>query len=159
MRFSVSLDKLAKILTVIILLLFSFSIYSSLYLYFVEQNVLLLLAAIILAIVFIVIYSFRPIRYTILNGNLTIHRLFNNVEVVKSEIKSVGSINKKKVDYAIRIFGVGGLFGYFGKFSNKKQGVMTWYCTRRDKLVLIITENEKIILSPDDPEAFVTALS
>lgn len=62
------------------------------------------------------------------------------------------------MDNTIRIFEVGGLFGYFGKFSNKKNGVMTWYCTRRNKLVMVTTENEKIILSPDGSEAFIAVL-
>ncbi len=65
-------------------------------------------------------------------------------------------VDKDKMGWAIRIFGVGGLFGYFGKFANKEMGNMTWYATRRDKTVLVTTTgNKKIIVTPDEPEAFV----
>jgi len=61
-----------------------------------------------------------------------------------------------KLTYSVRTFGVGGLFGYFGKFWNKEYGNMTWYATRRDKAIMIITkENKKIILTPDEVEKFI----
>lgn len=65
-------------------------------------------------------------------------------------------LEKDALYWSIRTFGVGGLFGYFGKFANAKLGNMTWYATRRDKTVLIKTAgNKKIILTPDDPNQFV----
>ena len=85
-HFSTSLYKLAKTLTVIIALLFSFAIYSSVYLNIAERKVLLLITAVFLVIVFVVVYSFKPIRSTITNDKLIIRRLFENVEFSKSEI-------------------------------------------------------------------------
>ena len=58
-----------------------------------------------------------------------------------------------------RTFGVGGLYGYYGKFYNRTFGSMTWYATRRDKLVLVKFQNKKkIILTPDEPVALIAAL-
>ena len=58
------------------------------------------------------------------------------------------------------MFGVGGLFGYYGNFVNSTLGSMTWYATRRDKAVLITTlENKKIIVTPDSPEEFVASFN
>jgi hypothetical protein len=35
-------------------------------------------------------------------------------------------------------------------------GSMTWYTTRRDRTVLVVTNDEKkIILSPDDPKKLI----
>ncbi len=61
--------------------------------------------------------------------------------------------------WTIRTFGVGGLFGYYGEFVNWKLGNMTWYATRRDKTVLIETvDDKKLIVTPDEPEAFIKQL-
>ncbi|MBS4044542.1 MAG: hypothetical protein KGZ59_12085 [Chitinophagaceae bacterium] len=80
----------------------------------------------------------------------------NDIKLLKSEIISVGQLEKEKLKGTIRTFGVGGLFGYFGKFYNNKIGVMTLYATRRSNYVLIKTSaNKKIILTPDNPEDFV----
>jgi hypothetical protein len=65
-------------------------------------------------------------------------------------------LDKEKIGWAIRTFGVGGLFGYYGKFANTKLGSMTWYATRKDRAILVRTiDNKKIILTPDEPEKFV----
>ena len=69
----------------------------------------------------------------------------------------MNNLTKKKLSWAVRIFGVSGLFGYWGKFSNTKLGSMTWYSTRRNNAVLITTiYNKKIVLTPNEPEKFVT---
>jgi Bacterial PH domain len=109
-----------------------------------------------LVLIFSVTFAFRPIDYKITDAQLIIHRLIKDVVIEKSNIISVSVLDEKKVEWSIRTFGVGGYYGYFGKFANSKMGSMTWYATRKDKTVLIITaDDEKIILTPDDPEAFV----
>ncbi len=106
--------------------------------------------------VFIITYSFRPINYTITENQLIIHRLIKDVVIEKSAIKRVSVLDEKKIEWSIRTFGVGGYYGFFGKFANTQMGNMTWYATRKDHTVLVVTtENEKIILTPDEPETFV----
>lgn len=106
--------------------------------------------------VFAITYSFRPINYIITENQLIIHRLFKDVVIEKTAIKSVIVLDEKKLAWSIRTFGVGGYYGFFGKFANTEMGNMTWYATRKDNTVLVLTaENEKIILTPDEPEAFV----
>jgi hypothetical protein len=56
-------------------------------------------------------------------------------------------ISKEQMGFAIRTFGVGGLFGYFGYFSSKNQGSMLWYATQREKFVMIHLEGNKIVLT------------
>ena len=36
---------------------------------------------------------------------------------------------------------------------------MTWFLTRKDTLVMIVTEKQKFVLSPDDRELFITKAS
>jgi hypothetical protein len=51
----------------------------------------------------------------------------------------------------IRTFGVGGLFGYFGKFHTPGIGHSTFYATQRKNKILIVTSNDKkIVITPDD---------
>jgi hypothetical protein len=74
----------------------------------------------------------------------------------RSQIKNILKIENGKLSWSIRTFGVGGLFGYFGKFWSNEFGNMTWYATRRDKAIMIITkENKKIVLTPDEVEKFI----
>lgn len=74
----------------------------------------------------------------------------------RADIKSVELIEKATLSGTIRTFGVGGLFGWYGKFANSQLGNMTWYLTRRDKPVLILKkDSKKILISPDQAEAFV----
>jgi hypothetical protein len=82
------------------------------------------------------------------------------VHIDRNQIKSVELLDKEQLAWVFRTFGVGGLFGYYGKFANTKLGSMTWYATRRNKTVLIETlDNKKIILTPDEPEKFVAHLN
>jgi hypothetical protein len=75
------------------------------------------------------------------------------------DIKSIELLDKESLKGTIRTFGVGGLFGYWGKFSNNKIGVMTWYATKRENAVLITTfSNKKVLLTPDNPELFVSVI-
>jgi hypothetical protein len=66
-------------------------------------------------------------------------------------------LDKETLSWSVRVFGVGGFFGYFGKFANTKLGTMIWYATPKDNIVLVeMLNNKKIILTPDEPEKFVT---
>ena len=72
-------------------------------------------------------------------------------------MKTVSIVGKKDMPRSIRVFGVGGLFGYFGLFRNSRYGTMIWYATRRDQFVVIERSNGRtIVLTPDDPNSFVS---
>ncbi len=109
-----------------------------------------------LLVIYFIAFAFRPIKYSLTNDNLIIHRLFSKVKIERSKIKSVVLLDKEKLSWSVRVFGVGGFFGYYGKFANTKLGTMTWYATRKDCIVLVeMLNNKKIILTPDEPEKFV----
>jgi hypothetical protein len=58
----------------------------------------------------------------------------------------------------IRLFGNGGLFGYYGLFRTSKLGKCSWYVTNRDNAVVLITSAKTVILSPDDVNGFVATI-
>ncbi|MFN3795707.1 MAG: PH domain-containing protein [Chitinophagaceae bacterium] len=113
----------------------------------------------ILPVLYIITFVFRPIHYKLSGDKLIIHRLSSDVAIDRNTIKQVQQIEPERLKKSVRIFGVGGLFGYYGRYANHTLGSMTWYATRKNKTVLIITNtNEKIVLTPDEPEAFVERL-
>ncbi len=66
----------------------------------------------------------------------------------------------QNLNASVRLFGVGGLFGYYGKYANHVLGRTTWYATRRDTPVLLETmDDKKYILTPNDPNGFARALA
>ena len=112
---------------------------------------------ILLSLIYFGTFSFRPISYKLTDDKLIIDRPLFDIKIKRTEIKNVEQLDKGKLSWAMRIFGVGGLFGYSGKFINTKLGSMTWYATRRNNAVLVTTiYNKKIVLTPNEPEKFVT---
>jgi hypothetical protein len=145
--YKASLDKTAIIITNIITLIFGALIVFN----------FLLSLAIILLLIYLICLLLKPINYQITEKELIIHRLIKNVHIKRSEIESLEVLEKSALSGSIRIFGVGGLFGWYGRFANKQLGTMTWYVTRRDKPILILTKsNKSIIISPDEVETFVS---
>lgn len=156
MIYKTSLDKFAKAVTIGVTLLFATIIVIQYSTIRVSGGILPILTTMALLVIYLVAFAWRPINYEVTTDNLTIYRLISNVKIELSHIKSVELVDKEKTGKSIRIFGVGGLFGYYGKFANHEMGNMTWYATRRDKTVLVKTvDNKQIILTPDEPAKFV----
>lgn len=109
----------------------------------------------ILIIVTIICFILKPSHYILEEDAIIIHRKFNDVKILHSDILKVELVPAEKLKWSIRTFGVGGLFGYFGKFYNRNIGSMTWYATQRENFVLIKTSKNNIIITPDDAENFV----
>ena len=160
MTYKTSLDRVAKVTTIAITILFAAIIVAQIFLINAEVKVAPISTTLIVLSVYFGIFSFRPINYTVTEHELIIHRPIADIKIKRSEIKSVESLDKAKLAWSWRIFGVGGLFGYWGKFTNTKLGTMTWYSTRRNEGVLITTTyNKKIVLTPDDTQGFAEAFN
>ena len=59
---------------------------------------------------------------------------------------------------SIRLFGNGGVFCFIGYYRNAILGNYRAYVTDYAKSVILEFGGRKILVSPDDPEAFVEAL-
>ena len=160
MTYNTSLDNLAKGITIGVTILFvailigQFSIIND------TGWAVPIITTVTLFLIYFISFAFSPINYEVSAQHLSIHRLLIDVNIDRNQIKSVALLDKEKLGWVFRTFGVGGLFGYYGKFANTKLGSMTWYATRRDKTVLIETlDKKKIILTPDEPEKFVAHLA
>jgi hypothetical protein len=160
MIFRTSMDKLTKGITIGFTILF-FATNLAVFSFNLEENLLsssLLLIG--LTFMYSLVYIYRPIKYQLTDSFLIIHRNISDVRIERDRIKNIEQIHKDELRYAIRVFGVGGVFGYYGKFRTSKKGMMTWYATRRDRFVLVETvEGKKIILTPDEPEKMIIELN
>jgi hypothetical protein len=100
-------------------------------------------------IIFVFLYSIN--YYRIENNTLFIHRRLNVVTVPFAEIKTVRAVADADMGLVFRTFGVGGLFGYLGKFSSSKLGSLTYYATQNKNRVFIELHNgKKLLITPDD---------
>jgi|SRR5438093_6528663 len=55
----------------------------------------------------------------------------------------------------LRMFGVGGLFGYCGRFKNARLGSFVAFVTDKQKLVVLRFSTKTLVVSPDLPADFV----
>ena len=98
-------------------------------------------------------YGFIPKRIAISSDQILIKNIFGSIVINIMEIESFGKIEKLGLN--IRTFGVGGLFGYFGRFN----GGDLWYVTNTHKKVKIILKSGKIyMISPENPDDFVNEI-
>src|SRR4051794_22853760 len=160
MVFKTSLDKTAKVITILITLLFAVIIGAQFVIVYDSGYYRPLIISVILLLLYCLAFVFHPTAYKVTKDSLIICRPIKNLQIKKIGIRNVAAIDEKEISNAIRTFGVGGVFGYYGCFANYHLGSMTWYATRKDKAVLITTnDNKKIVLTPNEPESFVAAFN
>lgn len=112
-----------------------------------ENNEILSLTSIFLFITYFIAWMLHPTSYEITNENLVIHR---PVRAIKISLASIKNIERTEPGYSMRLFGSGGLFGYYGLFSSNKLGRHHRYTGNNKNLVLISTEKKKYLLSIHD---------
>jgi len=54
--------------------------------------------------------------------------------------------------------GFGGFSGHFGQHTDPELVRSRFYATRKDRNVLVESEDERIVISPDHPDRFVEEL-
>jgi len=159
MKYKASLDNLAKIITVGVTIVFAVVISKQMIAIKEEPAVTSFLITGGFVLIYIWTLLFRPLNYQVTDKYLIIHRPLKDIHINRNVITNVERMDDATLQKSVRTIGVGGLFGYFGKYANRKNGSMTWYATRRSRAVLICTnDNKKMVLTPDLPEAFITAL-
>ncbi|MHA4741782.1 PH domain-containing protein [Dyadobacter sp. MSC1_007] len=156
MIYKASWDKSVKIITIGVTILFLAIL--SMPLVKKDENLVgqFFLGAMII-LTYVGVYLFRPVNYKLTSDKLIVHRPFSDVSIDRSLIESVSLLEKGALKFTIRTFGVGGLFGNYGRFYNTHFGKMIWYATRMDRAVLVKTiDGKKIVVTPDDANGFVS---
>lgn len=157
-RFTATMDSVAKTISyaVIVVILIPFYTIGNMYVHTHQKELFIVPIAVVL--VLLLAYLYRPQAYALDEANLHIIRTIKPIAIPLKEIRGIAPITSKEMGFGIRAFGSGGFFGYFGKYIFKKQGYAWMYVTDRSKMMLITLANEQqIIISPDDTEAFMKA--
>lgn len=160
-RFAVApLDQTAKIVTLGVGMLFLL-ILATIWLVpdVSDAGVARIYPTIVLLVIVVVCYGLKPSAYLITDKKLLIKRpLWSDAEFSLKSLSSAEKTERISTEGLWRTFGNGGLFGYYGYFRNRELGAMTWYLTRRTQLILLKIGSEHVLISPADPDAFLSAL-
>lgn len=107
-----------------------------------------------MSIIILIIYLFYSVKYYIVtNDKIILVRPWRkyNKEYAFLNIKNVRTASKEDMKGSVRLNAVGGLFGYYGLFSNNKLGDYTMYANNGNHCIIITLKDKKIlVLSPDD---------
>ncbi|MES1258649.1 MAG: PH domain-containing protein [Acidobacteriota bacterium] len=103
-------------------------------------------------------WAYSPRGYLLAGPHLIVRRLAGNVKIPMADLREVRPAREEDLRGAIRLWGSGGMFGYYGLFSTSRLGNCTWYVTDRSKVVLVLTDTKTFALSPDDTGSFVAAV-
>ena len=110
------------------------------------------------AAVVILSYAYSPRGYAIVDRSIAVKRLIGNVRIPLDGVREVRTVAADDLRGCIRLWGSGGMFGYYGIFRTSKLGRSTWYVTNRSNAVVVITDAKTALFSPDDVDGFITAL-
>jgi hypothetical protein len=157
MEYKASKGMMVKLITIGIFILFAYIGYRSvlgllhsggrLTPILIHTGILVFLTGIIVAC-----YLFAPRGYSIEGNQLIVRRPFSNKVIPIDSIEEIRQVDKNELRGMIRTFGVGGLFGNYGKFYAPSLGNFTMYGTQRQNYVLIVTRQKKMVITPDDLE-------
>ena len=155
MDFKASKDMTVKIITIGVFLLFAFISYKSIIGIIHSSGRLtpiLIHSSVLLFMVGILLFSYlyAPKEYSVDKHSLVIHRPVSNKIIPIDSIIEIRQVDKSELKGTIRTFGVGGLFGNYGKFYTPALGNLTFYATQNKNYVLITMNKKKILLTPDD---------
>lgn len=160
-RFPCSLDKFSKIISAY-LILFGVALMTT-PVFIAEpgsdySNMVLMAVGGLLLVSTLVSYLLSPAAYVLCEEGLIIERRWKSKLIPVEDILQIRLPVEKELQWPVRTFGNGGLFGYTGRYYTKHIGSMRWFCTRRDRQVIIEQKSAlPVVISPDEPARFVWA--
>jgi hypothetical protein len=102
-------------------------------------------------------WALSPRSLEIEGGELRIlRRAWKAAAFPLSRVDGVTVLPEGSLRGAVRTFGNGGVFGYYGWYY--KKGAFRLYATRTDRLVQVGIDGKRIVVSPDEPQRFVDGL-
>jgi Bacterial PH domain len=103
-------------------------------------------------------FAYSPREYVVSNSSITVKRLVGDVFIPLEGMREARAITKDDLRGCIRLWGSGGLFGYYGLFRTRALGICSWYVTNRSQAVVMRTAAKTVLFSPDDKDGFLLAL-
>ena len=148
MPFSASYDRLTRFMSAFLCLAFLVLI--------IATHSLAL--AILSLLIILVAYAYSPRGYVLEGRSIVVRRLVGQVRIALDDLREVRRVTANDLRGCLRLWGSGGLFGYYGLFSSSQLGRFTQYATNRKNSVLLITGTKRFVVSPDDVDAFLASI-
>ena len=101
---------------------------------------------------------FCVLGYDVGGGRLRIRRLGWSTIYDLGALQSV-AIVPNAMDRSVRLFGIGGLFGYIGRFRNADLGTFSAFATNEEGTVVLQFVDETVVVTPSNPEVFAAAVA
>ncbi len=95
--------------------------------------------------------------YTVADGSLMVHRLGWATRIPLAGLESVEAESGATIGSA-RVFGIGGVFAFVGRYRNDILGTYRAYATDGMLAVVLYFGDEKIVVTPDAPLTFADAV-
>jgi len=103
-------------------------------------------------------YAFSPRDFETSNGAFRIKRLVGDVVFPLASLRFVRAATPADFRGCVRLWGSGGLFGYYGLFWSKALGRSRWFVTDRSKAVIVSDGSQTVLVSPEDRDGFLAAI-
>jgi len=113
-----------------------------------------ILALIVPPLILLGCYWYRVTGYQVDANRITINRLASDVDIPLGKVESI-DFDPEAMKRSLKSFGNGGVFGFYGKFWNRKYGRYRAYVTDLNKVVVIRAGGTIYMLSPEQPEKFI----
>ena len=98
------------------------------------------------------LYLWAPRAYTVTDNKIVVKRLLGDFQITVAQKPE----RWRWTWWGIRLFGSGGLYGYYGCFSFRGLGRVCMHATNRNNLVLVKDEKgRRFLLSPSEPDKFI----
>lgn len=110
---------------------------------------------VLFAFILLLSYAWSPKQFETDDSKITIRKMWNSIVIPRETIIESRLIEGDDISGSVRLMGSGGLFGYYGKFSNSKLKNYNLQAGNRVNLVLIKTNDKTYVLTPDNREAFL----
>ena len=155
MEYKASKDMTVQIMTIGVVILFAFLGYKSI-MGLINSNgnlTPILIHSSVIVFLFgtlLICFLYAPKSYSVNENKLVIHRPLNDKYILIDSIIEIRPIDKSEMKGTIRTFGVGGLFGNYGKFHSNGLGNFTMFGTQSKNYVLIKTNSKKLVITPND---------
>jgi hypothetical protein len=108
----------------------------------------------------LLVYWFAPLGYHIDSIGVLIRRRAGRKVMPLESLRAARLMEPNELANSIwRWPAVGGLFGFYGTFESPALGRHQWYASRDEDLVLLQTVHGPVVVSPDEPAAFVRELN
>ena len=118
-----------------------------------EPLIALILFNVVMLPTILLCEGLAPQRLEIGDDKIVVLRRYRSIVLHREEIKSIEYVSKLAFRGAIRTFGVGGLFGYFGRYYAPALGSFKLYATSFQNLYLIKKwSGESIVISCAEPD-------